>query len=145
MGQTFTNDAYRLSSMQEGMLFHYLKEPNTGVDIEQIVVQLQEPVDADRLRAAWELLVGRHGVLRTRFVWDGSGQPHQEVLPEVRVPFQHEMLTSLAEDRKCATLNAFLDSDRIRGFDMSCAPMLRLTLFQWGEMEFSLVWTFHHA
>jgi len=28
--------------MQQGMLFHYLKEPHSGVDIEQIVVHLDE-------------------------------------------------------------------------------------------------------
>jgi len=131
--------------MQEGMLFHYLKEPNSGVDIEQIVIHLRESIFPDRLRAAWELLVSRHEILRTRFVWDRSGQPNQEVLSDVSLPFQLEKITGLDDDERRKTLQAFLDSDRVHRFDMNCAPMLRITLFQWRETEFSLVWTFHHA
>ena len=35
--------------------------------------------------------------------------------------------------------------DRGRGFVMSEAPLLRLALFQLGEKNYRLIWTFHHA
>src|ERR1700751_5017646 len=87
MNQKLTTDRFPLSPMQQGMLFHYLKKPNSGVDIEQLVIRLPEEIDDRRLRAAWEWLVLRHGILRARFVWEGIDHPYQEVLDTVAVPF----------------------------------------------------------
>src|ERR1700731_735736 len=144
MNRTSLSGAFALSPMQQGMLFHYLKEPHSGVDIEQILVHLPEKIDSRRLQMAWQWLVKRHDVLRTKFVWEGN-ETRQEVLPEVTVPFAVHEERGLSDKAKDERLKEFLETDRVRGFDLSEAPMLRLTLFQWGEKSFSLVWTFHHA
>jgi amino acid adenylation domain-containing protein/non-ribosomal peptide synthase protein (TIGR01720 family) len=144
MNRTSLSGAFALSPMQQGMLFHYLKEPHSGVDIEQIVVHLPEKVDPRRLEMAWQGLVRRHDILRTKFVWEGH-ETQQEVLPEVTAPFVVHEDRGLSAKVRDARLKEFLQADRVRGFDLSEAPMLRLTLFQWGEESFSLVWTFHHA
>jgi amino acid adenylation domain-containing protein/non-ribosomal peptide synthase protein (TIGR01720 family) len=144
MNRTFLSGAYALSPMQQGMLFHYLKEPHSGVDIEQIAVHLPEKIDGRRLEMAWQWLVRRHDILRTKFFWEGN-ETQQEILPEVTVPFVSHEERGLSDRGKDERLKEFLQADRVRGFDLSEAPMLRLTLFQWGEESFSLVWTFHHA
>src|SRR6202162_3568827 len=144
MNRTFLSGAFALSPMQQGMLFHYLREPHSGVDIEQIVVRLPEKIDARRLEMAWQWLVRRHDILRTRFVWEGN-ETQQEVLPAVAVPFLVHDERVLSEKLQDERLTTFLQADRVRGFNLSEAPLLRLTLFQWGDESFSLVWTFHHA
>jgi amino acid adenylation domain-containing protein/non-ribosomal peptide synthase protein (TIGR01720 family) len=144
MNRTSLSGAFALSPMQQGMLFHYLKDPHSGVDIEQIVVHLPEKIDSRRLEMAWQWLVRRHDILRTRFVWEGS-ETQQEVLPEVTVPFVVHRERGLSEKLRGERLKAFLQTDRVRGFNLNEAPMLRLTLFPWGQESFSLVWTFHHA
>ena len=136
---------YPLSPMQQGMLFHYLKEPHSGVDIEQLVVHLPEAIDAIRLEAACEWLVGRHAILRTRFTWEDVEQPQQEVLANVAVEFRVELTEPSGEEARRARLASFLQADRLRGFDLNRAPMLRFTLFPWAQQSFTLVWTFHHA
>ncbi|MDQ1410727.1 MAG: hypothetical protein QOJ41_2462 [Acidobacteriaceae bacterium] len=130
--------------MQQGMLFHYLKDPHSGVDIEQIVVHLPEKIDAQRLEMAWQWLARRHDVLRTKFVWEGN-ETQQEVLPEVMVPFGVHQERGRSEKFQAEWLKEFLQADRVSGFDLGEAPLLRLTLLQWSEESFSLVWTFHHA
>jgi amino acid adenylation domain-containing protein/non-ribosomal peptide synthase protein (TIGR01720 family) len=145
MSQKLTADCFPLSPMQQGMLFHYLKEPHSGVDIEQVVVHLPEEIDALRLRKAWEWLVLRHDILRARFLWEGIDQPRQEILDSVAVPFFVEEARQLSSAEQKMKLSAFLEGDRCRGFELNAAPLLRLTLFEWGESSFSLVWTFHHA
>jgi amino acid adenylation domain-containing protein/non-ribosomal peptide synthase protein (TIGR01720 family) len=144
MNRTTLSGAFALSPMQQGMLFHYLKEPHSGVDIEQIVVHLPEKIDARRLEMAWQWLVRRHDVLRTKFVWEGN-ETLQQVLSAVVAPFVVHEERELSEKAKTDRLREFLRADRVRGFDLSEAPMLRLALFQWAEESFSLVWTFHHA
>src|SRR5881296_3939343 len=145
MNSTLVVDRYPLSPMQQGMLFHHLMEQHSGVDIQQLVVHLPERVDAGRLEAAWQWLVRRHDILRARFVWEGIEQPQQEIAAEVSVPFVVEDARHLSENDQRERLASFLKTDRLRGFELDHAPMLRLTLFQWGEASFTLLWTFHHA
>ena len=90
-------DSFPLSPMQQGMLFHHLMEPHSGVDIQQLVVHLPEEVDASRLEAAWQVLVRRHDILRARFVWEGIEQPEQEIAADVSVPFVVEAARHLSE------------------------------------------------
>src|SRR4030095_6891335 len=127
------------------MLFHYVKEPHSGVDIEQIVLHLPEEIDPLRLRAAWQWLIERHDILRARFVWEGIDQPQQESLETVAVPFIVHDDGHLSAAEKDKRLSNFLEQDRIKAFDLNAAPLLRLTLLQWAQSSFSLIWTFHHA
>jgi len=132
------HSTYPLSPLQQGMLFHALAEPRSGVDIEQLVFTLREPVEAARLRVAWERVVARHDILRTAFRWDGA-EPLQEVKETVEVQFG---VADLADE---AALAAWLHQDRARGFEMGAAPLLRFQLFRLGDEDWRLVWTFHHA
>jgi len=145
MSQKLTTDRFPLSPLQQGMLFHYLREPHSGVDIEQLVIHLPEAIDASRLEAAWQWLALRHDILRARFLWEGVDQPWQEILPAVAVPFSVEVGRECSPEKQKMMLSAFLARDRSRGFDLDTAPLLRLTLFEWNASSFTLVWTFHHA
>jgi len=131
--------------MQLGMLFNYLKEPRTGIDIEQLVVHLPEPINFSRLQSAWSWLVSRHDILRARFSWDGASAPVQQILSEVTVPFEFFDCANLSKDSQHKKLTSFLEADRASGFDLNQAPLLRLAFFNWSDASCSLVWTFHHA
>src|ERR1700684_2148148 len=113
MNRTSLSGAFALSPMQQGMLFHYLKDPHSGVDIEQIVVHLPEKIDSRRLEMAWQWLGRRHDIFRTSFVWEGS-ETQQEVLPEVTVPFVVHRERGLSEKLRGERLKAFLQTDRVR-------------------------------
>ena len=102
------------------MLYHALSEPCSGVDVEQLVMTLREPVDAGRLTDAWQRVVARHAVLRTSFHWDGSA-PQQEVHGEVNLPLPIEELAPV-DGRAFAE---WLQSDRQRGFAMDRPPLMR--------------------
>jgi len=55
MGLKLIANSFPLSPMQQGMLFHYLKEPRSGVDIEQLVVHCRRrstPTVGGRLEVA---------------------------------------------------------------------------------------------
>jgi amino acid adenylation domain-containing protein len=126
-------EQYELSPIQEGMLFHHLLEAHAGVDVEQIVIDAQEPLDAEALQAAWQNVVDRHAVLRTGFLWEGLAKPVQQV--RAAVPIRVERPDQDPED--------YLRSDRRRGFDLREAPLMRLALFDSGEKR-RLVWSLHH-
>jgi amino acid adenylation domain-containing protein/non-ribosomal peptide synthase protein (TIGR01720 family) len=125
------------------MLYHALAEPHSGVDIEQMVCVLQEPVDANHLRRAWGEVISRHAILRTAFRWETA--PVQEVWSLVELPWTEVDLRSLSAPEREAHLAEYLRTDREKGFTMDRAPLLRLCLFRFAEEECKLVWTFHHA
>ena len=82
--ETIAN-AYPLSPMQEGMLFHGLSAREPGVDLEQILCTVREELNVPAFERAWQRVVQRHDILRTSFRWEGLEEPRQEVHPRVRL------------------------------------------------------------
>ena len=136
-------DSYPLSPLQQGMLFHAVSAPSSGVDIEQIVCTLRQPVDAAALESAWRKVADRHAILRSAFRWDD--EPVQEVFAETELSWLEEDLRMLPASHREQHFVTFLADDRSRGFAMNEAPLFRLTWFHFAEHEARLVWTFHHA
>src|ERR1700733_314435 len=139
------NASYRLSPIQEGMLFHHIQNPHTGVDIEQLVCTLPEAVDVDALRYACQRLVDRHSVLRTSLSWEKLETPIQSVHPQVEAPFHLIDLTPLDPDRRQERFNGFFEENRITGIRLDQAPLCRFTLIKLGASDFTLIVTFHHV
>src|SRR5690349_16169335 len=118
-------DAFGLSPLQQGMLFHHVKEPHSGVDIEQLVVHLSEILDTPALESAWRWLLARHAMLRARFGWDDAeadaqgGAPRQEIVPAAAMALPIAIVDGrgLTAQEQQARLREFLDRDRREGFD----------------------------
>ena len=140
-------DSYPLSPLQRGLVFHRLYASDaTGVYVQQARYTLPEPVDAPRLRAAWEHVVRRHTALRTCFIWDGGGsEPEQHVLSEVAVPWAEYDWADVPVAERDESLGRWLADDRRKGFNVAEPPLTRLALFRLDEELYELVWTFHHA
>ena len=132
-------DEYDLSPIQKGMLFHHLSGNVPGVDIEQVVVGYNEPLDVALLEQAWRLALERHPVLRTSFEWMRRSDPVQQVHNRVDL---HIEVRAVGEDEQ--GFQEFLARDRACGFDLAQAPLMRLTLFDYGQHRYRLVWTVHH-
>ena len=137
------NKSYPPSPMQQGMLFHSLSAPRSGVDIEQVLCTLPEQLNVAAFRQAWERVVERHTILRTGFRVAGL-EPQQEVRRQVRLHFEQKDWRALTEREQEGRLDAYLQAERRRGFELSVPPLMRLALFHVGEAKHVLAWTFHH-
>jgi amino acid adenylation domain-containing protein len=138
-------DSYPLSSMQQGMLFHSLYEQLCGVYIEQIICSLAENLNVAALLQSWQRVVERHSILRTSFSWEDSHHLQQSVYKQVKLPLEEQDWRRLSKSEQESRLQAYLQEDRQRGFDLAEPPLMRLALFQLAEADYKLVWTFHHA
>ena len=78
---------YALSPMQQGMLFHSLQAPQSGVYLQQLVCALHENLCVPAFEQAWQYIMARHPILRTRFRWEGANTPVQEVCSQVSLPW----------------------------------------------------------
>ncbi|HKE59595.1 MAG TPA: condensation domain-containing protein, partial [Pyrinomonadaceae bacterium] len=138
-------DIYELSPLQQGLLFHSLYAPESGVYIEQLTITLSGDIDLPAFKWAWEQAMGRHAVLRTAFYWEGIEKPHQVVYREVELPWEQHDWRSLSETQQAEQMKKYLSADRARGFDFSQPPMMRFALMQIADKVYRLVWCFHHV
>src|SRR4051794_18490644 len=117
--------SYPLSPLQSGMLFNQLREPDAGIDIEQIGCTL-EGVDVGLFTRAWEALALRHDPLRTRFRWREVDAPLQEVMPEPALTVHEEDLRALTSEAQRQRIEEYIDGDRRAGFKLDALPLFRL-------------------
>ncbi|MCA1359979.1 non-ribosomal peptide synthase/polyketide synthase [Bradyrhizobium sp. IC3069] len=141
-------DIYPLSPMQQGMLFHALRDGESGNYVNQIGLEVRG-LEAGRLRAAWHEISSRHAVLRTGFAWrELSGAAQQVVYRSAPLPFEEEDWRSRAvameEEELRVALAGIAQAERTRAFDLSQAPLQRVRLIRLDEARHWLIWTHHH-
>ncbi|RSM88015.1 non-ribosomal peptide synthetase [Kibdelosporangium aridum] len=138
-------DIWPLSPLQEGMLFERAFDED-GVDVYQTqrILDLDGPLDAQRLRTAWNQVVARHESLRTSFHQLGSGETVQVVAREADIPWRVADLSHLDEAEAAAEVERLLAQDQAERFDVATAPLLRLLLIRLGADKHKLVMTSHH-
>ncbi len=138
-------DAYPLSALQLGMLFHSdYGESTTTLYHNVSTVRLSRALDTAVLRAAAAELAARHPVLRTSFDLAGFGRPLQLVHRAVEVPVSAEDLGGLGAEEQEAAIARRFDEEKARRFTWDRPPLLRLHLQHLAGGKTQLFWTMHH-
>jgi amino acid adenylation domain-containing protein/non-ribosomal peptide synthase protein (TIGR01720 family) len=136
-------DIYPLAPVQEGMLFYTLLTPESGAYITQMIYQL-EGLNVEAMKRAWQRVLDRHPVLRTAFVWKNLDNPLQMVRRQVDLGIKEEDWRRVSPGERKERFDDFLKAESSRGFQLSQAPLMRMTLFRVSENTYQLVWTYHH-
>ena len=135
---------YSLSPMQEGMLFQSLYAPQANTYLRQLSYVLHGDLNISAFERAWRRVISRHAVLRTSFYWEGLEQPLQVEQREVELPMVQPDWRGFSAAEQETRLEAFLEAERSRGFELTEAPLMRLALIQLAEDAHQFVWTYHH-
>jgi amino acid adenylation domain-containing protein len=136
-------DAYPLSRLQAGMLYQGELGEKAGVYHDVIAYLLELPFAEEALRGALDEVSERHPVLRTAFEMTALGEPLQLVYRGARVPLEVQDLRGAAEGE--AALARIMDEARLRPFDWTEAPLVRVHAVRVSDERFHLVLDFHHA
>ncbi|HYW19652.1 MAG TPA: amino acid adenylation domain-containing protein [Nodularia sp. (in: cyanobacteria)] len=144
MNRTNLEDIYELSPLQQGLLFHTIYAPNSGVYFEQFSWTLQGNLNVDAFKKSWERVVERHPILRTAFYWQDLEKPYQVVYKQIELPWNLQDWREFSTEVQQQKLEAFLQVDRQRGFELSQAPLIRLNLFCLDDQSYAFVWSSHH-
>ncbi|GAA6615351.1 amino acid adenylation domain-containing protein [Scytonema sp. NUACC26] len=137
-------DIYQLSPMQQGMLFHTLYAPDSGVYCQQLNCTLTGALDVEAFKAAWQQVVARYVVLRTAFIWERKDVPLQVVYRQVKLPIEIHSWLGLSPQQQQQQLATFIETDQQRGFQLDKAPLMRLNLIQMSDEVYQFVWSYHH-
>jgi non-ribosomal peptide synthase protein (TIGR01720 family) len=136
-------DLYPLTSLQQGLLFHSLAAPRSGVYVEQFWCVVNQ-LDQARFMQAWEAVIAQHPVLRTSFVWDGLEQPLQLVWRRASLPLRTEDWRTMTSEQQHYTFADYVHADREQGFDLQQVPLQRLALIRLDDRRTQVLWTYHH-
>lgn len=127
--------SYKLSPIQQSMLFNSISTQQAGLDIEQAICSLHENLNVSALMRAWQRVVERYEILRSYFSWEGLNEPVQTLHGQVELPFEHQNWCALSSSEQQDRLIAYIRDDRQRGFDIKKAPLIRLALLQLSDTE----------
>ncbi len=135
--------AYLLSPAQEGILFHSIYAPESGVYVVQLHCALKG-LNVAAVERAWQAVVDRHPILRTAFVWENVARPLQIVGRSVSIPWQHVDWRGLSPAEQQERFERYLEEDRAHGFKLARAPLMRMALIRTDDDAYKFVWSHHH-
>jgi amino acid adenylation domain-containing protein/non-ribosomal peptide synthase protein (TIGR01720 family) len=135
-------DIYPLSPMQH--LFYALGVFKSEVGFEYWQGTLKGNLNLSAFQQAWQQASVRHPILRTAFVSEGLDKTIQIVFKHVNLPWKHLDWRELSPLEQEQQLGDFLQADRDRGFDLSSAPLMRITLIRTNDDTYELIWSFQH-
>lgn len=103
---------------------------------------LSGPIDEAVVEHAFNTIVERHEVLRTRFV-ERDGTPMQEVLPRLRLKLAVIDLRQLTEETRLAEARRLAKGEAHNPFDIHSLPLVRITLLRLAADKADILLTVH--
>ncbi|HLP60477.1 MAG TPA: condensation domain-containing protein, partial [Candidatus Deferrimicrobium sp.] len=136
-------DILALTSMQEGMLFHYLKDPEGSHYVEQLSLHISGHIELHYFEQAWNVVIAANEMLRTVFRWEKLEKPSQIILKEHQGELSFHDLSNMDNCRMKTALEEIRSKDRDEGFDLTRVPF-RIILCKLDEMQYEMVISNHH-
>ncbi|AUZ37550.1 hybrid non-ribosomal peptide synthetase/type I polyketide synthase [Bacillus sp. MBGLi79] len=132
-----------LTTIQEGLLFHHLMEPEGNAYFEQMLIKLESEPARDLFEKAWQQTVQQNEMLRTVFRWKETAKPIQVILKHHNIDIRYQSIPfekGISQDKLKEELAA---RDRREPFQLQEVPF-RVTLYQTEENGIWMMISFHH-
>src|SRR5256714_3321287 len=137
-------DAYPMSALQMGMVFHTQLEGFTGVYHNIAAEHVRCPWDEEQFRRALRACVEEHPVLRTGFLLHGE-RPLQVVHRSIELPLEVEDLRGQSEQEQEQYLAEWMERRKRHVFDWERGPLFHAHIFRRTEESIQFALSFHHA
>jgi len=132
-----------LTSMQEGMLFHYLTNPESLQYFEQIHLTLSGSIERQLFEEAWRLVTCNNEMLRSIIRWEKLEEPIQIVLKQKEIPIRVVEFKDEDQQSKAEGVQKIIKKDRETPININRDPF-RVTLCLISENESRMLLSFHH-
>ena len=128
---------------QERVWFMDRLEPQSAIYNQTQVLRLHGPLDTGVLRRALNILVRRHGILRTGIETE-NGRPVQVVHHDVELDLPVNDVTGASEHQRTQELDALVQEQNRRPFDLTRPPLSRMSILRVDDNTHLLCLTVHH-
>ena len=136
------SNIYKLTPMQEGMLFHKLSNEKSTAYIIQNSFSMGKNINLSMLKQSLGLVVYKYAALRMRIVYKEVSEPRQIILEDAKPEIILKDISNENNEEK-ALQNIKL-SDIERGFDLEEDSLIRFTIVKLSNDETKLILCFHH-
>jgi hypothetical protein len=136
-------DILALTPMQEGMLFHYLRDPQSQYYFEQLNLGITGEIDIEFFKKAWNLVIETNDTLRTVFRWEEMEKPVQVILKEHKLQLEYYDFSTRDAGEKKKQLEKITVKDRKKNFDLRKVPF-RVTLCKIEEDKYRVIMSNNH-
>jgi amino acid adenylation domain-containing protein len=136
-------DITALTYLQEGILFHYLKNPGSNHYFEQLSLNISGEIDAALLEKALNFVVETNEMLRTLFRWENMKNPVQIVLKKHLIKPKHYDFSHIDSSEKNKRIEEIKIKDRKEQFDLRKIPF-RIALCKIQEDRYEIIVSNHH-
>ncbi|HEX7771982.1 MAG TPA: amino acid adenylation domain-containing protein, partial [Pyrinomonadaceae bacterium] len=129
-------DAYPLSRLQAGMLYHLEATPDVSVYHNINSYHLKARLHEELFVKAVQHVVARHDVLRTSFDFSSYSEPLQLVYKEAQLPTEFIDLRHLSSDAQQEVIRSYTESEQQHHFDLSRPSLLRFCVHRRSDDTF---------
>ncbi|HEX5709699.1 MAG TPA: amino acid adenylation domain-containing protein, partial [Pyrinomonadaceae bacterium] len=136
-------DAYPLTMLQSGMLYHMTLTPEASVYHNVNSLRVRGPFDLEVMRRATQHVATQQAVLRTSFDLGAYSVPLQLVHESADLPVAFEDLRELPEAEQSKRIDDYVESEKTLFFDAAKPPLIRIKIhllkddeFQWTLTDF---------
>ncbi|HWF88172.1 MAG TPA: amino acid adenylation domain-containing protein [Pyrinomonadaceae bacterium] len=137
-------DAYPLTMLQGGMLYHMQLTPQTPLYHNVNSMQLRAALDVELLREAAAMVVARHAALRTGFDLSHYSEPLQLVHLHAVMDVGFDDISSLDTQEQETLIDKFVEAEKRRSFDLSQPPLMRFFIHRRSDETFQFTLTECH-
>ena len=136
-------DAYPLSRIQAGIIYHVQLQPDSPVYHDVFVYRVRAAFDETAFRTAVQEVVDRHPILRTSFDLARSDEPLQLVRHHVAAAIDVIDWRGLAPDAAATAEREFVERERWGRVDLAAPSQIRFFAQRFDDDVFQLVLSFH--
>ncbi len=137
-------NAYPLSSVQNGMLYHCLKDEQHHTYVAHISFTLTGKLDLPAWQKAWENTCLRHDALRASFLWDGLDEPLQVINMRQKISWSFIDLQQQSADEQANLLARAAENKLRQGIDPAQPPLMQFLVHQVRDDCWHVLWSIHH-
>jgi len=130
-----------LTTMQQGMLFHYINDVNSKEYHEQLSLTIRGDLKLDVLKKSWKYVIDSNEMLRTIFRWTNIENPIQVVLKDYEVPIKYIDFTNEMDKNKAIESIKLNDLDN--RIDIA-KETLRIYLCKLDKNTYNMIISNHH-
>ncbi len=136
--------AFPLTSIQKGILFHYKSSPASLAYLEQLECTFKGDWCLDSFEKVLSALQKRHQVLDSKLLDIDTGEALTILGVGHKIPFSVSDLSCKSQAEQEHLIEQYKIADLEQGFNLYSEPPLRVSSFKLSATEIKLIWCAHH-
>ncbi len=138
-------DAFPLSQLQAGMLYHRQLNPDTAIYIDIFSFHMRLPWRDNVWPDIFQKLIDSHSMLRASFHFAEFSEPLQIIHNRAAAQYSIEDGRTLSTDQQEEAILKVIEDLKIRYFSIQTPPLLYFHILRRFEDHIQITFSFHHA